>query len=112
MDTRPSSWLTRKKHTIQVPAVLESAGVLMEPLSIVEKAIEEALRLQMARCPEAATTPDRLFGRKCLVAGLGRWDSWRRWSCACAAMCTDWTLNGAYVLTGIPGGDPPADCRS
>ena len=43
----------------------------MEPLSIVEKAIDEALRLQIVRCPEAATTPDWIFGRPCLVAGLG-----------------------------------------
>ncbi len=43
----------------------------MEPLSIVEKAIDEVIRLQGVRCPEAATTPDWLFGRPCLVAGLG-----------------------------------------
>lgn len=43
----------------------------MEPLSIVEKAIDEALQVQMARDPEAAITPDWLFGRRCLVAGLG-----------------------------------------
>ena len=43
----------------------------MEPLSIVEKAIDEALRVQMCACPEAAITPDWIFGRRCLVAGLG-----------------------------------------
>src|ERR1700733_5799663 len=43
----------------------------MEPLSIVEKAIDEALRLQMVRSPEAAITPDWIGGRRCLVAGLG-----------------------------------------
>jgi threonine dehydrogenase-like Zn-dependent dehydrogenase len=43
----------------------------MEPLSVVEKAIDEALRVQIVRCPDAATTPDWLHGRRCLVAGLG-----------------------------------------
>lgn len=61
----------KEQYIIQIPPQLESIGVLMEPLSIVEKAIDEALRLQSARDPEAATAPDWLFGRRCLVAGLG-----------------------------------------
>ncbi len=61
----------REKYIVHVPAELEPVGVLMEPLSIVEKAIDEALRVQILRCPEAATTPDWLHGRACLVAGLG-----------------------------------------
>ena len=61
----------KEQYIIRVPAALESVGVLMEPLSIVEKAIDEVLRVQIVRCPEAATTPDWLFGRRCLVAGLG-----------------------------------------
>ncbi len=60
-----------EQYIVQVPAELEAVGVLMEPLSIVEKAIDEALRLQSVRCPDAATTPDWIFGRRCLVAGLG-----------------------------------------
>lgn len=43
----------------------------MEPLSVVEKAIDEALRVQTLRCPDAASTPDWFHGRPCLVAGLG-----------------------------------------
>jgi hypothetical protein len=39
--------------------------------AVVEKAIDEALRVQTVRCPDAATTPDWLHGRRCLVAGLG-----------------------------------------
>jgi threonine dehydrogenase-like Zn-dependent dehydrogenase len=50
---------------------LEAVGVLMEPLSIVEKGIEEALRLQAVRSPEAAITPAWIVGCRCLVAGLG-----------------------------------------
>jgi glucose 1-dehydrogenase len=61
----------KEQYIIRVPAALESVGVLMEPLSIVEKAIDEALRVQIVRDPEAAVTPDWLFGRRCLVAGLG-----------------------------------------
>jgi threonine dehydrogenase-like Zn-dependent dehydrogenase len=61
----------KEEYVIQVPAELQTVGVLMEPLSIVEKAIDETLRLQKARCPEAAITPDWLFERRCLVAGLG-----------------------------------------
>ena len=61
----------KEQYIIRIPAVLESVGVLMEPLSIIEKAIDEVLRLQNVRCPEAAATPVWLFGRRCLVAGLG-----------------------------------------
>jgi threonine dehydrogenase-like Zn-dependent dehydrogenase len=60
----------RKRYVVQVPAELEPVGVLMEPLSVVEKAIDEALRVQTVHCPDA-TTPDWLHGRRCLVAGLG-----------------------------------------
>jgi len=61
----------KEQYVVRVPAPLEAVGVLMEPLSIVEKAIDEALRVQILRCPEAATSPDWIFGRRCLVAGLG-----------------------------------------
>jgi glucose 1-dehydrogenase len=60
-----------QQYVVRVPTELEAVGVLLEPLSIVEKAIDEALRLQIVRCPEAATTPDWIVGRRCLVAGLG-----------------------------------------
>ena len=61
----------QEQYVVRVPADLEPVGVLMEPLSVVEKAIEEALRVQIVRCPDAATTPDWFHGRRCLVAGLG-----------------------------------------
>jgi threonine dehydrogenase-like Zn-dependent dehydrogenase len=54
-----------------VPATLAGVAVLTEPLSIVEKAIDEAGHVQRARCPDIAITSDWLFGRRCLVAGLG-----------------------------------------
>ena len=60
-----------EQYVVRVPAELEPIGVLMEPLSVVEKAIDEALRVQTVRCPDAAATPDWFHGRRCLVAGLG-----------------------------------------
>jgi len=61
----------KEQYAVRVPAELEPVGVLMEPLSVVEKAIDESLRVQTVRRPDAATTPDWLHGRRCLVAGLG-----------------------------------------
>ena len=61
----------QEQYIVRVPNELEPVGVLMEPLSVVEKAIDEALRVQMVRCPDAAATPDWFHGRRCLVAGLG-----------------------------------------
>jgi threonine dehydrogenase-like Zn-dependent dehydrogenase len=61
----------QEQYVVRVPNELEPVGVLMEPLSVVEKAIDEALRVQILRCPDAATTPDWFQGRRCLVAGLG-----------------------------------------
>lgn len=61
----------KEQYVVRVAAELADVGVLIEPLSIVEKAIDEALRLQVVRRPDAATTPDWLVNRRCLVAGLG-----------------------------------------
>lgn len=61
----------QEQYLVRVPPELEPAGVLLEPLSVVEKAIDEALRLQTLRLPEAATAPDWFNRRRCLVAGLG-----------------------------------------
>src|SRR5918911_3060496 len=56
----------KEQYVVRVPPELEPIGVLCEPLSVAEKAIDEALRLQFSRLPEAAATPDWLFGRRCL----------------------------------------------
>ncbi len=61
----------QEQYVVRVPPDLEPIGVLTEPLSVAEKAIDEAVRLQLARLPSAGATPDWLFGRRCLVAGLG-----------------------------------------
>lgn len=60
-----------EQYVVHVPEELAPLGVLAEPLSIVEKAIDEALRIQVVRRPDAAITPDWLFGCRCLVAGMG-----------------------------------------
>ena len=60
-----------ERYAVRVPPELESLGVLTEPLSVAEKAIDEAVRVQTARLPESAARPYWLHGRRCLVAGLG-----------------------------------------
>ncbi len=61
----------KEQYVVRVPAELEAAGVLTEPLSVAEKAVDEAVRVQVGRLPDAPATPDWLYGRRCLVAGLG-----------------------------------------
>jgi glucose 1-dehydrogenase len=61
----------KEPYIVRVPPELEQSGVLIEPLSVVEKAIGEAAGIQMHRLPDAAETPNWLHGRRCLVAGLG-----------------------------------------
>jgi len=61
----------KEQYVVRVPAELEPVGVLCEPLSVAEKAIDAAVRLQMARLPDASATLDWLHRRPCLVAGLG-----------------------------------------
>jgi threonine dehydrogenase-like Zn-dependent dehydrogenase len=63
--------LDKEQYVVKVPDELESVGVLCEPLSVAEKAIDEAVRLQVARLPDASASLDWLYGRSCLVAGLG-----------------------------------------
>lgn len=61
----------KEQYIVRVPKELEAVGVLSEPLSVAEKAIDESVRVQFARLPDAPATPDWLHGRTCLVAGLG-----------------------------------------
>jgi len=58
-------------YVTRVPPELVDIGVLVEPLSIVEKAITEAVQLQLARLPDAPAHLAWLSNRRCLVAGLG-----------------------------------------
>ncbi|HEY7791197.1 MAG TPA: glucose 1-dehydrogenase [Vicinamibacterales bacterium] len=61
----------REMYVVRVPPAIEPLAVLTEPLTIVEKAIDEAVALQVKRLPDASTSPNWLSGRTCLVAGLG-----------------------------------------
>ncbi len=61
----------REAFIVPVPEAAAALGVLAEPLSIGEKAIEEAVRIQTGRLPDAASEPDWLSGRRVLVAGIG-----------------------------------------
>lgn len=59
------------QYLVQVPAEMGDAAVLTEPLSVAEKAIDEAARIQAARLPGAGSAEQWLANRRCLVAGLG-----------------------------------------
>jgi threonine dehydrogenase-like Zn-dependent dehydrogenase len=61
----------KEQYVVYLAPELSAIGVLTEPTSVVEKAIDEAVRVQSARLPDAPSTPDWLHGRRCLVAGLG-----------------------------------------
>lgn len=61
----------REQYVVRVPPEISTIGVLTEPMSVAAKAIYEALQLQQARLPAAPATPNWLYGRRCLVAGLG-----------------------------------------
>ena len=61
----------KEDFIVRVPPELEPVGVLAEPLSVAEKAIDEAVRVQAARLREFGAASAWLDGRRCLVAGLG-----------------------------------------
>ena len=59
-----------EKYIVKVPDEIANLGVLTEPMSVIEKAIDDSLLLQEARIPGAKASA-WLEGRKALVAGLG-----------------------------------------
>jgi glucose 1-dehydrogenase len=60
-----------EQYIVRVPSELEAVGVLTEPFSVVEKAITEAVQLQLIRLPDSSASRDWVSGKRCLVAGLG-----------------------------------------
>ena len=60
-----------EKYMILVPPGLRNLAVLTEPTTVVEKAIDFACRLQVARLPVDPDPKKWLAGKKVLVAGLG-----------------------------------------
>ena len=61
----------REAYVVGLPEEIAEIGVLTEPLSVAEKAIDESLQLQQSRLPDVSSSPDWVAGRRCLVAGLG-----------------------------------------
>jgi threonine dehydrogenase-like Zn-dependent dehydrogenase len=59
------------RYAMKVSSSLASIGVLTEPMSVAEKAIDEALSIQAARLPDATDPATWLQGKRVLVAGLG-----------------------------------------
>ncbi|MBI1911449.1 MAG: alcohol dehydrogenase catalytic domain-containing protein [Deltaproteobacteria bacterium] len=57
-------------NCIKVPVELRNLGVLCEPLSAIEKALQEIERAQ-ERLPESITEVNWFQGRRCLILGLG-----------------------------------------
>jgi len=60
-----------ERYVVKVPEEIASIAVLCEPMSIVQKAIDEAFLIQTARLPDADARGDWLAGKQALVAGLG-----------------------------------------
>lgn len=61
----------KEEYVVYVPPKLADTGVLCEPFSVVEKAIDEIMKIQLVRLPGASITPDWIYGKRCLVTGLG-----------------------------------------
>jgi threonine dehydrogenase-like Zn-dependent dehydrogenase len=60
-----------EQYVVKIPEEMASIGVLTEPMSVVEKAIDEAIRIQVARLPDAEDAQSWIRGRRALVAGIG-----------------------------------------
>lgn len=59
-----------ERYLIKIPEGIKHLGVLAEPMSVSEKAINESVRIQCARLPESHEDT-WLDGKNVLVAGLG-----------------------------------------
>lgn len=71
MDGFQAEYVVDKEHYIvKIPEEIAHIGVLAEPMSVSEKAVNEALRIQCSRIP-GAREDTWLQGRQVLVAGLG-----------------------------------------
>jgi threonine dehydrogenase-like Zn-dependent dehydrogenase len=61
----------QEQYLVKIPKEMVSIGVLTEPTSVVEKAIDEAVLMQTARLPDGGDPLNWLKGRQVLVAGIG-----------------------------------------
>jgi threonine dehydrogenase-like Zn-dependent dehydrogenase len=60
-----------ESYAVRVPDELAAVGVLSEPMSVTEKAIDEAIRIQASRLPDDSDPLAWLKDKQVLVAGLG-----------------------------------------
>lgn len=61
----------KEQYLVKVPAKIAHIGVLTEPMSVIEKALDEAVLIQLARLPDMKRAADVLRNKVALVAGLG-----------------------------------------
>ena len=54
-----------EQYVVRVPPELEAVGVLAEPFSVAEKAIAEAIQLQLIRLPDSSSARDWVSGSSC-----------------------------------------------
>ena len=90
----------KEQYVVHVPANLETVGVLCEPLSVAEKAIDESRHCRRRAC---RTPRQHWIGCTSAHAWWQAWARsgyWRRWSCACAAR---WSLVSMWWMRILPG---------
>lgn len=64
--------IEEEKYIVKVPPTIKHIAVLTEPTTVVEKAIDEGVRVQVARLPVDDPDPRKWLKDKCvMVAGLG-----------------------------------------
>ncbi|MGE3953654.1 MAG: glucose 1-dehydrogenase [Parachlamydiales bacterium] len=63
--------IEEEQYIVKVPSHLRSVGVLTEPTSVVEKAIDEMALMQTVRLPGEKDPKKWFQGKKVLIAGLG-----------------------------------------
>lgn len=61
----------KEKYFIKIPSSLKELGVLTEPTTVVEKAIDECCKIQLSRLPSYKDKKEWLSGKSALIAGLG-----------------------------------------
>lgn len=61
----------KEQYLVSLPRQMAPFGVLTEPASVIEKAIDEACLVQVARLPDKATSTHWIEGKQVLIAGTG-----------------------------------------
>jgi threonine dehydrogenase-like Zn-dependent dehydrogenase len=61
----------QEQYFVKLPPLLKDVGVLTEPTTVVEKAIDEVCKIQLNRLPSYKNKNEWLQGKTALIAGLG-----------------------------------------